>query len=87
MDEVSTGSVDLTGDEVSPGDGVVEQNGAEPEIHIYNVRYKLDIRKIDDAGEPVENAVLGLYPYADNSEDIKDADNVKGDDNTKMMIT
>lgn len=83
VDEVSTGSVNLTGDEVSPGDGGIEQNGAEPEIHIYNVRYKLDIRKIDDAGEPVENAVLGLYPYADNSEDIKDVDNVKGDDNTK----
>ncbi len=65
-DEGGTGSVEPTGDEISPEDGAVEQNGDEPEIHIYNVRYKLNIKKIDDAGEPVENAVLGLYPYVDD---------------------
>lgn len=90
VDEVSTGSVDIAGDEVSSGDGAVEQDGTEPEIHIYNVRYKLDIRKIDDAGEPVENAVLGLYPCVDDSTDntkavynVKDVDNSKYTDNIK----
>ena len=82
IDEVSTGAVSLKGNEVRPEDGTVEQDGDEPEIHIYNVRYKLNIKKIDDAGEPVENAVLGLYPYADD-ELIKDTGNTKEYDNTK----